>query len=59
MGTDRNQAVMRTGPQVQRLNAYSITSLFNTARNKFYDLVSAGRAGRGHRLGWVEWLQKE
>ncbi|PNW82649.1 hypothetical protein CHLRE_06g287800v5 [Chlamydomonas reinhardtii] len=38
MGTDRNQAVMRTGPQVQRLNAYSITSLFNTARNKFYDL---------------------
>ncbi|KAG2447892.1 hypothetical protein HYH02_007346 [Chlamydomonas schloesseri] len=38
MGTDRNQAVMRTGPQVQRLNAYSITSLFNAARNKFYDL---------------------
>ncbi|GFR46972.1 hypothetical protein Agub_g8624 [Astrephomene gubernaculifera] len=38
LGTDRYQAVMRTGPQVQRLNAYSITSLFNTARSKFITL---------------------
>ncbi|GIL63715.1 hypothetical protein Vafri_17744 [Volvox africanus] len=29
---------MRTGPQVQRLNAYSITSLFNQARDKFMEL---------------------
>ncbi|EFJ40595.1 hypothetical protein VOLCADRAFT_121703 [Volvox carteri f. nagariensis] len=38
LGTDRNSAVLRTGPQVQRLNAYSITGLFNTARDKFTQL---------------------
>ncbi|KAG2500746.1 hypothetical protein HYH03_001510 [Edaphochlamys debaryana] len=35
LGTDRYSATMRTGPQVQRLNAYSLTSLFNTAIDKF------------------------
>ncbi|GIL66694.1 hypothetical protein Vafri_20178 [Volvox africanus] len=38
LGTDSKSAVMRTGPQVQRLNAYSITSLFNQARDKFMEL---------------------
>ncbi|KXZ46366.1 hypothetical protein GPECTOR_44g43 [Gonium pectorale] len=38
LGTDRSLAVFRTGPQVQRLNAYSITSLFNAARSKFESL---------------------
>lgn len=35
LGTDRNQAVFKTGSQVQRLNAYSIVDLFNTGRDAF------------------------
>lgn len=40
LGEDKNQAAFRTGPQIQRLNAYSIVSLFNKARDKFFVLYN-------------------
>ncbi len=48
LGDDRNQAVFRTGAQVQRLNAYSIIGIFRVARDTFLDAVGLGGvSGRG------------